>query len=103
MIAQILKKKENPVETTSTKLAYMIENKEGTKVLNAPKGKWIDKDNLFEEDYAMLNQVVVPSLKECEETLAWLDHTEEVKEDLYLEDIKFKYVKVTFEIIGDVS
>lgn len=89
---------------SATKLAYIIENLDETKVLNVPKGEWVDKNNLIkEEDYASLNQIIVPTLRECQETLAWLDHHGELEGEKDSKEVIFKYVKVTFEIIGRVS
>lgn len=100
----LILQKRKKAEVEATKLAYIIENSKGTKVLNAPRGKWIDKKNVIkEEDYASLNQIIVPSLRECQETLAWLEHNKELADDVDSKDLVFKYVKVTFEIIGEVS
>lgn len=97
----VLKKKEKSVEIDSMKLAYLIESPDGKKVLSIPKGEWVEKENLLkEENYASLNEVIVPSLLECEESLAWLERS--TKEEFCKKAI-FKYVKVTFEIIGEVS
>lgn len=91
----------------TNRLGYMIENKEGTKVLNSPAHKWIDKEKLFGEGkYINLITCIIPTMIRVEEAITWYEKMETdqyKKREVKSEDIIIRYIKVTFEDIGEVS
>ena len=90
----------------TNRLGFIIENKKGDKILNSPAHRWIEKEKLFNEGkYIDIITCIIPTMIGIEEAITWYEKMEIAQEEkeFKLEDITIKYIKVTFEDIGEVS
>jgi len=92
----------------TSRLGFVIENKEGTEILSSPQQKWIKKEPLFDEgQYHQIINCIIPTMVGVEETIAWYEKYESEQRGRYVMmnsgDFAIKYIKVTFEDIGEVT
>ena len=92
----------------TSRLGFIIENIEGTEILDSPKQIWVNKQKLFDEgQYHQIINCIIPTMTGVEETISWYEKFESEKNGEFVtlnsDEITIKYIKVTFEDIGEVS